>query len=337
MTSIDEARSALVGARNILVTRRGVTTNQSEKQAIDDAIAGINLKIKFLNQAGLLQAAQAVSDAAGTLQKVIDSAHLDPLDTFVSDVKLAIKHLSDLQGQMQGAGSPPEAAPPSSLPPAPAVSAAAATVSATAAMVSATTASAPPGLFKPMNSSDFGQLRQEYQAFYDASTLRPEFKGEATSCVSHLTKSKDRYDVVGKALGIPWQFVGIIHGLEGSFNFGTHLHNGDPLTARTVQVPAGRPKLGNPPFAWEDSARDALKFHHFDKETDWSVPHMLFLWETYNGFGYRPRGIPSPYLWSFSNIYEKGKFVKDGVFDSTVASAQCGAAVMLKAVGAPGA
>jgi lysozyme family protein len=40
--------------------------------------------------------------------------------------------------------------------------------------------------------------------------------------------------------------------------------------------------------------------------------------------------VPTPYLWSFSNHYERGKFVADGKFSSTARSQQCGAAVMLK-------
>jgi lysozyme family protein len=59
---------------------------------------------------------------------------------------------------------------------------------------------------------------------------------------------------------------------------------------------------------------------------------MLYLLEGYNGFGYRRRGVPTPYLWSFSNIYESGKFVLDGKFDPNAVSKQCGAALMLKAV-----
>jgi len=39
-------------------------------------------------------------------------------------------------------------------------------------------------------------------------------------------------------------------------SFKLHLHNGDPLTARTVNVPKGRPKTGQPPFAWGISAKD---------------------------------------------------------------------------------
>ena len=57
---------------------------------------------------------------------------------------------------------------------------------------------------------------------------------------------------------------------------------------------------------------------------------MLFQFERYNGFGYRPHGINSPYLWSFSNHYLKGKFVKDGIFNENAGSKQCGAAVLLR-------
>jgi lysozyme family protein len=57
---------------------------------------------------------------------------------------------------------------------------------------------------------------------------------------------------------------------------------------------------------------------------------MLYLLEAYNGFGYRPRGVPTPYLWSFSNLYRSGKYVADGKFDRNAVSKQCGAAVMLR-------
>jgi lysozyme family protein len=52
--------------------------------------------------------------------------------------------------------------------------------------------------------------------------------------------------------------------------------------------------------------------------------------ELYNGWGYRKIGSVTPYLWSFSNLYVKGKFVRDGVLDPEVISKQTGAAVILK-------
>ena len=62
------------------------------------------------------------------------------------------------------------------------------------------------------------------------------------------------------------------------------------------------------------------------------MPGTLFQLEGYNGFGYRDHHptVPSPYLWSFSNHYTRGKYVADGRFSPTAVSQQCGAAVLLK-------
>jgi lysozyme family protein len=318
VTTIAEARSALVEATNVLVRRRPAASSQ-EKQAIDDAIEDINIKIGFLDQAGLLQAAVSVSDAANELQAIVASARLGPFDDTVKALAGAAQKLFDLQGQIRALEALPPAVAPNSPP--------------AAATAPAMAAAAPVGAFKPSASTNFAALQQEYRSFYDACTPRLEFRGQIAFFVNHLAKFRSRYEAVGQGLGIPWQFIGIIHGLEGSFNFGTHLHNGDPLTARTVNAPAGMPKTGNPPFSWEDSARDALIHEGFGGQSDWSVPQMLFRWESYNGMGYRPFGVPSPYLWSFSDIYDTGKYVADGRFDPNAVSKQCGAAVMLKALG----
>jgi lysozyme family protein len=131
--------------------------------------------------------------------------------------------------------------------------------------------------------------------------------------------------------GVPWHFIGVIHGLEASFNFRAHLHNGDfPLSRRTRQVPSGRPRVWLPPDDWASSAKDALALLGFTGQTDWSLSRTLYRLEAYNGLGYRSYGVPSPYLWSFSNHYARGKFVSDGKWNANARSQQCGAAVMLK-------
>ena len=136
---------------------------------------------------------------------------------------------------------------------------------------------------------------------------------------------------VGGPLGVPWQFIAAVHGLEACFNFRAHLHNGDfPLTQRTRQVPPARPLVWLPPSSWEASAGDAVKLMGFARQADWSVPRMLYRLEAYNGFGYRRVGRATPDLWSFSNLYSSGKFVADGHFEPKARSQQCGAAVMLK-------
>ena len=95
---------------------------------------------------------------------------------------------------------------------------------------------------------------------------------------------------------------------------------------------SGQTQDGQPPFTWEASASDALSFQGFDKWKDWSISGTLFKLEGYNGFGYRDHhpDVPSPYLWSFSNHYTRGKYVADGTFSPTAVSAQCGVAVLLR-------
>jgi lysozyme family protein len=181
-------------------------------------------------------------------------------------------------------------------------------------------------------TTDFSQLASEYQLFFDSCTVLPKYQVPVQARLNRLKENAPRYAALGEQLGIPWYFIGIIHSLEANSNFSTHLHNGDPLRAKTVHVPAGRPVLGNPPFTWEASARDALEMKAYVGQKDWSITRMLYRWEAYNGFGYRQRGLPSPYLWSFSQHYTKGRFVADHQFDPENSSQQCGAAVLLKAL-----
>lgn len=175
-------------------------------------------------------------------------------------------------------------------------------------------------------------LRAEYKRLFETCEIRPGRRGAVDTITGNILSNKDRYVGAGKPLGIPWYFIGFVHSLESSLSFKKHLHNGDPLTARTVQVPAGRPAAGAPPFTWEVSAADSLAFQRLDRVTDWSLAGTLFQLEKYNGFGYRSRTpvIPSPYLWSFSNHYTKGKFVADGRFDENAVSQQCGAVALLR-------
>ena len=175
-------------------------------------------------------------------------------------------------------------------------------------------------------------LANEYATLFDSCQVRTERAKEIDDTVTKIAKAQARYESVGDALKIPWQFIGVIHCMETSINFERHLHNGDPLTARTKQVPAGRPKTGAPPFKWEESATDALMLKNLHTWTDWTVPGLLYQLERYNGFGYRQHHpeVLSPYLWSFSNHYTSGKYVADGTFSSTAKSSQCGAATLLR-------
>jgi lysozyme family protein len=115
------------------------------------------------------------------------------------------------------------------------------------------------------------------------------------------------------------------------------LHNGDSLKKRTVNEPSGRP-LADPikgwqvGYTWEESAVDALTMKEFNRVKDWSLAAQLWQLERYNGVGYRKYHpeVLTPYLWSGTNHYNKGKYVADGKWDANAVSAQIGIAALLK-------
>lgn len=175
-------------------------------------------------------------------------------------------------------------------------------------------------------------LRIEYQQLFDSCQIRPERTAEVDAVASRIIASEARYRSVADPLRVPWYVAGVIHSLEANLRFDRHLHNGDPLVARTVQVPRGHPRAGQPPFTWEQSATDALVLERYASWTDWSISGILFKWESYNGFGYRKYhpDVKSPYLWCFTEHYTRGKYVADGTWSASAPSKQVGAAAILR-------
>jgi len=178
----------------------------------------------------------------------------------------------------------------------------------------------------------FGDIKDSYRTLFTSSAVRGKHVSTANWYLSKIMEEdyQKRWYKVAQEVCCPWYFVAIIHAMEGAFSFRSHLHNGDTLRRKTVHVPRGRPAIWNPPNNWESSAADALRFDGFQGLSDWSLERTLYRWEAYNGFRSRRNGINTPYLWSFSNHYSKGKFVADNVWDPNAVSKQCGAAVMLK-------
>jgi len=175
-------------------------------------------------------------------------------------------------------------------------------------------------------------LKAEYENLFNTCNIKQTKVSVVENIIKKILASKSRYETVGNPLDIPWYLIVAIHSMESGLSFTRHLHNGDPLTARTIHVPVGRPVNGNPPFTWEESASDALQLQKLDQWNDWSLPGLLYQLEKYNGWGYRTKHphVLSPYLWSFSNHYIKGKYIADGTWSETAVSQQCGAAVLLR-------
>jgi lysozyme family protein len=145
-------------------------------------------------------------------------------------------------------------------------------------------------------------------------------------------QAKARYQVVEKRTGVPWPVIAVIHEREAGQRWDRQLGQGDPLGEVSRHVPADR----GPFKTWEDGAVDALvncaPFASCNK--DWSIGGALTLLEQYNGLGYAARGVPSPYIWSGTDQYRSGKYIRDHVFDASVIDVQLGCAGLLIAMAA---
>jgi lysozyme family protein len=142
--------------------------------------------------------------------------------------------------------------------------------------------------------------------------------------------AKTRYQVVSARTGVPWAVIAVIHQRECSQDWTGSLAQGDPWNRVSVHVPAGRG-----PFAsWEEAAIDALVncAPRAARNKDWSIGRTLTKLEEYNGLGYAARGRPSPYIWSGTDQYKSGKYVRDGVYDAGVVDRQPGCAGLLMAM-----
>jgi lysozyme family protein len=151
-------------------------------------------------------------------------------------------------------------------------------------------------------------LRREYRRMFRSLTVRPERRAIVPQVVRSLVAHRRRYERAGAPVGVPWWFVAILHDLEGARSF----HRPEP--SRT----------------WAQSATEGLMRRGLADVGGWSITRALYRFEHLEGFGYRPLDVPSPYLWSFSQHYERGAFSSEGVFEPELVSRQCGAAVLLR-------
>jgi len=185
------------------------------------------------------------------------------------------------------------------------------------------------------NWSDTMPIKIDYELmFYQAQLEKID---ETENIVYEIKNNQIRYLKVEQFTKIPWYVVAAIHSLECGLNFSCHLYNGDPLTARTIHIPAGRPvampKSGFFPYTWEESAIDDFNNGDIWKPSNvgnWDITETLEFIERYNGLGYAMRGINTPYLWSGTSLYTSGLFVSDDEFNPNSISKEIGAVALIK-------
>lgn len=176
---------------------------------------------------------------------------------------------------------------------------------------------------------------------YDANRGRMEgvkedarYDGELDGFEAQWNKHKGRYEAVAKKVDLPAELVAAIHWREASGDFGTYLHQGDPLGEPAVHVPKNIPLF----HKWEDAAVHALNMKRgiqtnmgmTEKSTDAAA--MATYSEYYNGLGYSNRGKPSPYAFAGTDAYTKGKYVADSVYSADTRDRQAGTMSMLSRI-----
>lgn len=189
-------------------------------------------------------------------------------------------------------------------------------------------------------------IARHEEDLFKSATLKNEYLHEIDTVLAKLLPGQLVYRAVSNSVNkdMPWWIVCLEHAMEAGAKqrpFNYHLHCGDSLTGRTFHVPKGRP-LFNPghgtnppstknPYTFQESAIDAMKLAGYDKQADFSLGKILYDFEKFNGLGYRKYHpeVNSPYLWSFTSLYSKGKYVGDGKWDSSAVSEQPGCAAYL--------
>lgn len=176
--------------------------------------------------------------------------------------------------------------------------------------------------------------RLDILSFWSKCQITSTRMAEAHAAAAKVVQFRPLYDPVSAKTGVPWWVIGGIDDREEGFNHKGYLGNGDPLSRKTTHVPKGRgPFLG--PNAWSDGAIDAIHvsgWDHLPTNGHWDIVTCLMKCEAYNGMGYEHRGIRSPYMFGATNMQQRGKFVRDGVWDGNAWDSQLGVAAIFLAL-----
>jgi lysozyme family protein len=159
-------------------------------------------------------------------------------------------------------------------------------------------------------------------------TRGPEFGPVA----ARLLAGKARFQAMEARTGVPWFVIAVIKERESGADpqWLRSIAQGQPWNKVSTIVPKGR----GPFKSWEEAAYDALVNcpPYAARNKDWSIGGILTLLEGYNGFGYAQRGLPSPYVWSGTDQYSRGKYVADHQFDPNAVDKQLGCAGLILAL-----
>lgn len=172
-------------------------------------------------------------------------------------------------------------------------------------------------------------LEQEYREELSIVTITKQ--GVATQRAMDLNRRVAIYQEIEKRSGVRALWLMGINERESGGNVRCYLGNGQSLKHRTTIVPKGRgPFLDDMPEDFIKGALDSLEVDHIPVMKTWE--DMCYYGELWNGFGPRARGIRTGYLWGGTSLQQRGKYVADHMWDSSVMDTQLGLVAIWRAL-----
>jgi lysozyme family protein len=174
----------------------------------------------------------------------------------------------------------------------------------------------------------YDALEPEYVAQIARARIRPECEHLLEVTCRRLLQDKPVYLRIFEATGVPAAGSMALAEREMSGNLHCYLGNGQRLTKRTTIVPINRGPFPDTEDGFIAAALDALHLDGLDQVAampgGWSLPRFAYESDAWNGWGYRLRGIPSPYSFGGTTVQKPGKFVRDHGFSPTMMDPQLG-------------
>lgn len=174
------------------------------------------------------------------------------------------------------------------------------------------------------------QMIEAHQRQFSQAIIKPEWMARVAKDAARLCSPENKKWFVQESqrlrFAVPWWFIATTKEMEAGPDTGflRSIAQGDRWDRKSVNVPRGR----GPFNSWFEAADDALVncAPYAARWQNWSIGGALTIALKYNGLGYWP-GV-SPYLFSMTTVYVKGKYTSDGHFDQNAVSQQVGVAAL---------
>ena|SRR3984957_1064585 len=175
-----------------------------------------------------------------------------------------------------------------------------------------------------MGHITFAALTGEYTRRLIAMKINEDQQEELTARVKVILTRATAHDQgqVTAATGIPKLWWMASFERESSSDYSTNPAQGDPWDRKSTHVPRGMGPYEN----WYSAAIAAYDMSGLNKvgAENWTWEQGCYRGEAFNGFGPRQHGRATGYLWSWSNQYNGGKYIADGIWSSSAVDQQCG-------------